>query len=64
MYLLGQREKGMLIPASILTGLGILFMLSKTGVMRYWPVILIIIGIILIIRYQIKPRSTEDKPVE
>ena len=59
MYLIGQQEKGMLIPASILTGLGILFMLSKTGVMRYWPVVLIIIGIVMIVRYQIKSRSGE-----
>ena len=59
MYLIGQQEKGMLIPASILTGLGILFMLSKTGVMRYWPVVQIIIGLVMIVRYQIKSSSSK-----
>jgi hypothetical protein len=59
MFLFGQKEKGMLVPASILSGLGILFMLSKTGVMRYWPVVLIIFGIVMIIRYQMKSRTTD-----
>ena len=63
MYLFGQKEKGMLIPASILTGLGILFMLSKSGVMRYWPIVLIILGIVMIVRYQIKSRSGEKNQV-
>jgi hypothetical protein len=64
MYLLGQREKGMLVPASILTGLGLLFMLSKTGIMRYWPVILIIVGIVLIVRYQMKPKQGDNDIIE
>lgn len=61
MYLFGQREKGMLIPASILTGLGLLFMISHRGYLRYWPVILIVVGIVLIVRYQIKGKSTDIK---
>jgi hypothetical protein len=61
MYILGEREKGMLVPASILTGLGLLFMISKSGYLRYWPVILIVLGIALIIRYQVKPKSQEKK---
>jgi membrane-bound ClpP family serine protease len=61
---LGQREKGMLLPASILTGLGLLFMLSKTGIMRYWPIILIIVGIVLIVRYQMKPKQGDNDIIE
>lgn len=60
MYLFGPREKGLLVPASVLTGLGLLFMLSHSGYFRYWPVLLIVLGIVLIVRYQIKPK-TEDK---
>ena len=57
MFVLGQKEKGMLVPASILTGLGILFLLGKTGVVRYWPVVLIIIGLVMIVRYQMKSKT-------
>ena len=64
MYLLGPKEKGMLIPASILTGLGILFMLSKSGIMRYWPILLIVLGIVLIVRYQMKSRSGDNEIVK
>ena len=63
MYLLGQKEKGMLVPASILTGLGILFMLSKTGIMRYWPILLIIFGIVMIVRNQMKKKSGEKDQI-
>jgi len=56
MFVLGQKEKGMLVPASILTGLGILFLLGKTGIVRYWPLVLIIIGIVMIVRYQMKSK--------
>ena len=64
LYLFGPKEKGMLVPASILSGLGILFMLSKTGIMRYWPVVLIILGIVLIIKYQVKSKPSEQKKVD
>ena len=56
MYLLGGREKGMLVPASILTGLGLIFLISHSGILRYWPVILILIGIFLIVKYQYKSK--------
>ena len=57
MYLLGERENGLLIPGSILSGLGILFIISHSGILRYWPVALIIIGIVLIIRHQSRTKS-------
>jgi hypothetical protein len=60
MFLLGQKEKGLLVPASILTGIGILFMLGKSGFIRYWPVLLIILGIVMIVRYQIKSKPPEE----
>ncbi|TFH00910.1 MAG: hypothetical protein E4H13_06240 [Calditrichales bacterium] len=58
MYLMGEREKGLLIPAGILAGIGLLFFLSHGGVMRYWPVILIGIGIYLVIKHYLKKQSS------
>ena len=51
MYLFGGREKGLLIPASILTGIAALFMISHSGFWRFWPIGLIIVGIVLIGRH-------------
>jgi hypothetical protein len=59
MYLIGEREKGLLVPASVLTGIGVLFLFRYSGVLRYWPVILIIIGLVLIFKRQIKPKDSE-----
>lgn len=43
----GMKNSGVLIPASILTGLSVLFM---AGIGRYWPVIIIIIGLIILLK--------------
>ena len=51
MYLLGGREKGLLVPASILVLLGLLFLIGQSGFWRFWPLALIIIGLIMIIRH-------------
>jgi len=49
MYVFGRRETGLLIPSGILAVLGIIFLsLSpETGV--FWPVLLIIMGLIIVI---------------
>jgi hypothetical protein len=52
MYLFGEREKGLLIPATILSSIGVLFIFSHTGIFRFWPVLLILFGFILIFRYR------------
>ena len=54
MYLMGEQEKSMLIPASILSGIAILFLISHSGFWRYWPVALIIVGIVLMLRNRVK----------
>jgi len=51
MYILGGREKGLLFPATILTVIGLLFLISHSGFWRYWPLVLIIIGIVMIVRH-------------
>ncbi len=53
------------IGAYILIGLGILFLLSNLGWMppirfliaKWWPIILIIIGISLLIKHSSRPKS-------
>jgi len=51
MYLLGGREKGLLVPASILTAIGLLFLISNSGFWRFWPLVLIIIGVVMLVRH-------------
>lgn len=48
LYLLGSKEKGLIVPATILNVLGLLFLLRHLEYIKYWPVLLIIGGIIII----------------
>ncbi|MFZ0389755.1 MAG: DUF5668 domain-containing protein [Calditrichia bacterium] len=48
MYLLGNRERGLLVPAVILIGLSALFWSGVSGFRYLWPVLLIIVGIYLL----------------
>jgi hypothetical protein len=55
MYLLGKRDRGLLVPAFILIGLSAIFYvafgpLQRFG--RYWPVLLILAGLILLLMRQ------------
>jgi hypothetical protein len=58
MYLFGKRESGLLIPAFILIGLSAVFFVAF-GPLRYyrqyWPVILIIVGLLLLLKRQKQP---------
>jgi hypothetical protein len=58
MYFLGERERGLLVPGSILSGLGILFLFRYSMYLRYWPVLLIIFGAVLIFRHLIQEKKT------
>jgi hypothetical protein len=49
MYLLGKREKGLLIPAGILNALGLIFLLGVSDYDYLWPVILILIGLMFLL---------------
>ena len=55
MYLFGKKEKGLLIPASILTGIGVIFLFGQSEYGYLWPIILIIVGIVLLMNS--KPRT-------
>jgi hypothetical protein len=55
MYLFGKRDRGLLIPASILIGISAIFFLAfgprplrRYG--EYWPVLLILAGLLLLLR--------------
>lgn len=49
MYLLGKREKGLLIPAGILIGISLVFLIGTSHYEYLWPVVLIAIGILLLL---------------
>ncbi|MCI0690665.1 hypothetical protein L0337_01515 [candidate division KSB1 bacterium] len=55
MYRFGKRESGLLIPAFILIGLSAVFFVAfgpLRSYSRYWPVVLIIIGVLLLLKRQ------------
>jgi Na+/melibiose symporter-like transporter len=49
MYFLGIREQGLLIPAGILSGLGLIFLVVQSELDYLWPLILILAGILVIV---------------
>ncbi len=64
MYLLGNREKGLLIPAFILIVLAALFWLNHHVHRFFWPAILIAIGIYLILKNRRSPLRQEQKTTD
>lgn len=61
MFYLVNRERALLIPAGILTGLSVIFFLSNSPYSDYWPLLLIIAGGILMLR---RKKSEAAKNVE
>jgi len=51
MYQFGAKEKGLLIPAVILVGMGLLFILGLDHILKYWSLILIAMGAYLIYKH-------------
>ena len=50
MYILGKRESGLLVPAGILLGLGVVFLIGEGRWRFFWPLLLILFGILLLFR--------------
>jgi hypothetical protein len=49
MFLFGKRDRGVLVPAVILTVIGTIFLMGSIPVLKYiWPLILIGIGVLII----------------
>ena len=63
MYLFGRRETGLLIPAGILMGLSVIFLLSENGFCQFWPVILILVGIGVLLKHRIPQTRHTDTTV-
>ena len=59
MYYLGRKETGLLIPGSILTLLGAIFLLRSTEYVDLWPLVIIVAGLILIF----KSRKIKTSPL-
>jgi hypothetical protein len=57
-YLFGQRDKGNLVAGLILTGISLVFFAGINGFRLFWPLVLILIGIFLLIKY------TRNRPSE
>jgi hypothetical protein len=58
MYLFGKRESGLLVPAVILIGLSAVFFVTFgpfRHYSRYWPVMLIVAGVLLLLKRQKPP---------
>ncbi|MEJ2635913.1 MAG: DUF5668 domain-containing protein [Calditrichia bacterium] len=58
MYWGGQRERGLLIPALILIVLSVLFWSGHDAFRFFWPILLILVGIYLLISHRRQGEST------
>lgn len=61
MYIFGEQETGLLIPGTLMLVLSIFFLSINEWAGRWWPVIMIILGAILLIR---PPKKTIPSPPE
>jgi hypothetical protein len=64
MYLFGPHEKGLLIPASILTLLALLFWSGREAFRYFWPLLLIAVGIYLLFRNRTKSFDSGTSKVQ
>jgi len=58
MYLFGNKERGLLIPAGILLALGCFFLLARTEYDYLWPLVLIAFGVFLLVAPRQKPKDS------
>jgi len=61
MYFGGEKEQGLLIPAGILGAIGIVFLFLSSGLSDYWPVFLILAGILLILLQGLPRQKKEEQ---
>jgi len=50
MYFLGTHERGFLVPAVILLLVGFIFAAAATDFVPFWPILLIVVGLFIILR--------------
>jgi hypothetical protein len=56
MYLLGEQEAGLLVPGGILLAVGVLFLSANDWAWRWWPAVLIVVGLLILLR---PPKRTD-----
>lgn len=63
MFIFGKREKGLLVPAGILTVIALFFFLQGTGssLRLVWPAVLIVLGVLFIYRGLQVHRDREER---
>jgi hypothetical protein len=52
MYAFGKHERGLLIPAGILIGLGLIFLADSFHNEFLWPIVLILVGLLFLLRWK------------
>lgn len=60
MYFGGSRDSGLLIPAGILGAVGFIFLFLSSGLGDYWPVFLIVAGLLLILLQGLPKKKAEE----
>ncbi len=61
MYFGGAKDQGLLLPAGVLLGVGVIFLLLSSWLGNYWPVFVIIGGIILIALQRLPGKKQEKE---
>ena len=64
MYLLGNREKGLLVPAYILIGLAGIFWIGDNAFHYFWPLLLIGFGVYLLFKNRFRPPEQSSQAEE
>lgn len=64
MYFFGKKEEGLLVPAGILLGLGLIFLIGKGTMKFFWPILLIVVGLLLLVKAKRSELAAPAPPVE
>lgn len=61
-YFLGPRNKALLMPASVLLLIGVLFFVLDTLLSKYWPIILILVGAGIVLKQYLQRPASAQQP--
>ena len=63
MHLIHPNRDQYLYPGLILSGFGLLFFLRKINYVKYWPVLLILFGLYLLVKFFIEQKEEKDSDI-